>query len=227
MTLTERFLRAKHWLIFLLLFGLPFLFQIIMMVAVIASVGNEIRNGRQPDPATFMGPFFILFALVMVIVGATLFGWFWSIAIGLQEKIPANARMRTGMFKVCFFFPLVYISLFMIGITAMMISLSSLVENGVQPPLTLIFGSMAIIFPLHLVAMFCMFYCLYFIAKTLKTVELQRATTFSDFAGEFFMLWFYPVGVWIIQPKINRMVEDESGISIGGVGYNGYGPMDL
>jgi hypothetical protein len=28
-----------------------------------------------------------------------------------------------------------------------------------------------------------------------------------DFAGEFFLLWFYPVGIWIVQPKINKMVE--------------------
>jgi hypothetical protein len=30
---------------------------------------------------------------------------------------------------------------------------------------------------------------------------------FRDFAGEFFLVWFYPVGVWIIQPKINKMIE--------------------
>jgi hypothetical protein len=66
---------------------------------------------------------------------------------------------------------------------------------------------MAIIIPLHLFSMFCIFYCLYFVSKTFKTAELQRQTTFSDFAGEFFLLWFYPVGIWIVQPKINKMVE--------------------
>jgi len=57
----------------------------------------------------------------------------------------------------------------------------------------------------HLFSMFCLFYCLYFIAKALKTVELQRPVTFSDYAGEFFLLWFYPVGVWILQPRINQI----------------------
>jgi ABC-type multidrug transport system fused ATPase/permease subunit len=209
MTLTERFLRAKHWQIFLLVFGVPVLFQMIMLGAMIAIIGTDVSNGGQPDPQTFMGSFFAFFALLMVIVGATFFGWFWSIGIGLQEKIPVNARMKTGMFKVCFFFPLIYITIFVIGMAAMMFGLSSMIENNVQPAPAFIFGSMAIIFPLHLFAMFCMFYCLYFVAKTFKTVELQRATAFSDFAGEFFMFWFYPVGIWIIQPKINKMVEND------------------
>ena len=50
----------------------------------------------------------------------------------------------------------------------------------------------------------------YFVAKTYKTVELQRQVSFSDFAGEFFMIWFYPIGIWIIQPKLNKIIENES-----------------
>jgi bacteriorhodopsin len=66
-----------------------------------------------------------------------------------------------------------------------------------------------IFFLIHLFSMFCIFYVLYFAAKTFKTVELQREVRFSEFAGEFFMLWIFPIGVWILQPKINKMVEEE------------------
>jgi amino acid permease len=61
---------------------------------------------------------------------------------------------------------------------------------------------------LHLFSMFCTFYSLYFVAKTYKTVELQREVSFSDFAGEFFMICLCPIGIWIVQPKINKMIED-------------------
>jgi len=57
--------------------------------------------------------------------------------------------------------------------------------------------------------MFCIFYSLYFIAKELKSVELQKPVTFSDFAGEFFLLWFFPIGIWIIQPRINKIFESK------------------
>jgi len=59
--------------------------------------------------------------------------------------------------------------------------------------------------------LFCMFYCLYFNAKALKAAEWQRPVTFSDFAGEFFMIWFFPVGIWILQPRINKLFENKSG----------------
>jgi len=77
------------------------------------------------------------------------------------------------------------------------------IENGIGPNP----GIFGLIIPFHLFSMFCIFYCLYFVAKVFKTVELQRKVTFSDFAGEFFMIWFYPIGIWIVQPKINKMIE--------------------
>ena len=85
--------------------------------------------------------------------------------------------------------------------------MNGLMTNGTEPSVGLIGGLVAVIVPLHLFSMFCIFYSLYFVAKTFKTVELQREVNFSDFAGEFFMIWFYPIGIWIVQPKINKMIE--------------------
>jgi formate-dependent nitrite reductase membrane component NrfD len=64
--------------------------------------------------------------------------------------------------------------------------------------------------PLHFLSIFCIFFVLYFVAKTIKTVELQKATNFGDFAPEFLMLWFYVVGIWIIQPRVNRLVANKN-----------------
>lgn len=55
-----------------------------------------------------------------------------------------------------------------------------------------------------------MYYIMFFVAKTIKTVELQRQVKFGDFAGEFFLILYYPIGIWIIQPKINKMMEELS-----------------
>jgi hypothetical protein len=199
MTLTERFLKARHWQLFLLTFGLAMIFQFIIMGTMFASIGN----GEQPDPGAFLR-FFYAFPVMMAILTGTLFGWFWSIAIGLQKKLPANVTMKTSKFKIFFFIPLLYMVLISITVGAAMIGI---LEKGAEPNPALIAGLMAIILPLHLFSMFCMFYCLYFVSKTIKTIELQRETTFSDFAGEFFLIWFYPVGIWIIQPRINQMVD--------------------
>lgn len=203
MTFTERILKTKHWHLFLLTFGIPVIFQFIMIGTMLTSVGN----GTEPDPSA-MFFFFKVFPVLMIISAGTFFGWFWSIAIGLQRKVPANVKMKTKKFKVFFFIPMTYILLILIGMGTVMSGFPDMVESGDTPGIGRVGSMMGIIIPLHLFSMFCIFYSLYFVAKTLKTVELQRETTFSDFAGEFFMIWFYPIGIWIIQPKVNKMIEE-------------------
>jgi hypothetical protein len=199
-TVIEKFLKAKHWQLFLLMFGVPLLFQIFMMVTALANIGKD------SDPM-FMFNYFKLFPILMIIFMGVFFGWFWSIAIGLQNKIPSTVKMKVTKFKIFSFIPMVYMLFITIGIGSLFTWLPEAAKSGEQPDVGLFGIGMAVIVPLHLFSMFCIFYCLYFVAKTFKTVELQRETTFSDFAGEFFLIWFYPVGIWIVQPKVNKMVE--------------------
>ncbi|MDP4270035.1 MAG: hypothetical protein Q8909_07895 [Bacteroidota bacterium] len=182
----EKVLAAKHWQIFLMVFVLPFLCNIFF------PSGNP----------------FLVFKLapLLIILFAGGYGlWIWAISIGLQKRVPSEVTLKVKKFKVFFIIPMVYMFFFSF-IFAFPQHLDSTFENS---PF-LILQSMAIILPLHLFSMFCMFYTLYFASKTFKTVELQRQVTFSDFAGEFFLFWFFPVGVWVIQPKINKMIGDNN-----------------
>jgi hypothetical protein len=197
--MTDKFLKAKHWQLFLLTFGIPIIFQFIMMGSMMSNIGT----GTNPDP-TMMFSYMKLFPIMMIIFMGVFFGWFWSVAIGLQSKIPENVKMKVKKFKIFFFIPMAY----MLLITVFMgITMNGFMENGSEPSGGLIGSLVAVIVPLHLFSMFCIFYSLYFVAKTFKTVELQREVSFSDFAGEFFLIWFYPIGIWIVQPKINKMIE--------------------
>lgn len=186
----EKFLKAKHWQIFMVTFGLPFLIQIIMMPMTI--IGN--------DPTIMMN----VFPVIMILFMGGFLGWFWSIGVGLQIKVPNDVKMKVKKFKVFLIIPLIY----MLFISISMGSMFNGAFSGQEPSSGMIGSMVGIIVPLHLFSMFCIFYCLYFVAKTFKTVELQREVTFSDFAGEFFMIWFFPIGIWIVQPKVNKMIED-------------------
>lgn len=121
---------------------------------------------------------------------------------GLQDKIPQNAKLNTRAFKIFFSIPFIYILLISATVGA---KISGILETGEDGEL--IEKSIGVIIPLHLFSMFCIFYCLYFVSKTFKTAELQRKVSFSDFAGEFFLIWFFPIGIWIVQPKINKIAE--------------------
>jgi len=43
--------------------------------------------------------------------------------------------------------------------------------------------------------------------KTLNSAEMQKEAHFSDYIGDFFLLWVFPIGVWFIQPRINSLVN--------------------
>jgi len=55
----------------------------------------------------------------------------------------------------------------------------------------------------------CSIYTYYHTAKTIKLVEKGNTQRKPEFIGEFFLIWFYFIGVWILQPRINRLQEDD------------------
>ena len=195
------FLRARHWQIFVITFGIPFLAQAIFMFSIFSS----LVNSRNPDPTIIFGYFKFFPVLMLLFMGGT-FGWFWSIAIGLQKMVPPETKMKTVLFKVFFFIPLIYI--FCVLASVGLFFNADILKGTNEPPLW-IFGAFAIILPVHFFSMFCIFYCMFFAPKTLKTVELKRAATFSDFVGEFFLMWFNFIGIWILQPRINKIVQGQ------------------
>ena len=162
----------------------------------------SVKPGANLD-LSIIRDFIKFLPVFMTFFMSIIFGWFWSITIGLQEKIPENAKIEITKFKIFFFIPLIYILIFSIYHGSM---IDGLMENTTQSN-GLMRISPAIIGPLHLFSTFCIFYIIYFVTKTIKTVELQRQVSFSDFSGDFFMIWLYPIGIWTIQPRVNKIIE--------------------
>lgn len=61
-------------------------------------------------------------------------------------------------------------------------------------------------FYLTLSVLFCMGYLCFFVAKSIRSFEMEREAKFGDYSKLFFALWFFPLGVWYIQPKIIHIV---------------------
>jgi hypothetical protein len=123
---------------------------------------------------------FALFAGLTLLFIFGFLGWFWSMGSFLDSIVQPELRLGMKLFRVAVIYPMFYLPLFM----AFFLSLS------VMPML------FVMIFPLHLLAMSCMFYLLYFVSKSLVLAETSKAASFYDYAGPFFLLWFFPIGVW-------------------------------
>lgn len=180
----ERFLKAKHWMIFIIIFVIPYSLEAIAMIIT----ENDIDKMIYFKPVT----------LIIFFLG--LFGWFWSIVTGLQGNMPEGVKMKVRKFKILLIFPMIYIP-FAFNLSS---TLGNSFEESNGVVITLLFAT---IFIFHILSMFGLIYSFYFVAKTYKTVELQREVIFSDFAGELFMFMIFPIGVWILQPRINLMIS--------------------
>ncbi len=215
--MTNTFLKAKHWQLFIIIFGIPMLATIIMTSSMAAKMSGFIEG--EIDPAMMMGQviavtssFMKAFGLIMTFTILTLWGWYWSVGTKLQEKIPQEAKMNVRKFAFFYVIGFLY-SFFFVGLMVFIASYLPMIINGVFS-LSALSWVMSILGVVHLLAIFAMFYCMYFVAKTIKTAEMQREMTFGNFVGEFLLIWFFPIGVWILQPRINALAEKD--ISSGG-----------
>jgi len=218
------FLKLKHWQLFGLLLCTYLVFQIAGTTTVISSqsaikkvsehnffvfkttsvissqeiareVSTDIPKWEKSIKISKHSPTVILFFFVLC-------GWFYVVAVSLNKKLPATVKMNLTKFKWFFFIPITYGFLFYLFAYLV---LFDRVSNGEQ----LNWGfSVLVIILSYLFSAFCAFYCIYFNAKLLKAVELQRPVTFRDYVFEFFLFWLFPIGVWLIQPRMNRIFSE-------------------
>jgi hypothetical protein len=181
----KKFLTIKHWQLFVLLLCLPFIFEIISISFM--SSGN-------------IDGLLLLMPIAMILTVGLMMGWLYTLGANLYLKLPHNSGLNIRLFKVFIVIP----ALYMLGLSVII----AIAGMGKLSDLGAAFY-LLIVLPLHLFSMFCIFYCLRFVAKALKSAEYQRNTTFSDYAGEFFLFWFFPVGVWILQPRINKLFAEQ------------------
>ncbi|MNK27373.1 hypothetical protein D3C87_457280 [compost metagenome] len=200
------FLRAKHWQIFVPLIVIPFAIIIGVGIASVFIINMVENNTDRAEDLTW--PIYFL-PLVSVLCGFIQFAWFWSVLTKLSTLLPYDrVRMPAKRIKVFFFIPIVYFCLIPLFIVF-------IIRNTANPEPAQIVQMISIgisLFFLHLFSVFCLFHTIYFAAKTIASAELQRNATFSDFAADFFLIWLFPIGIWFVQPRINKLVDKANGL---------------
>jgi hypothetical protein len=187
------FLTAKHWHLFLLYLVIPMMVHLYYMSTIITEGPEALFSSMM-----YYGP--VIFILML----GTLFGWLYTVGISLQSRLPEGVKMPVVRFKLFLFIPLVY----MTGALTFFFWLIAQFTSGATITPTFLFGTIAVLLPIHFFSVFCIFHSFWFVAKSLKSVELQKDVTISDYAGEFALIWFFFIGVWIIQPRINNMFAE-------------------
>jgi hypothetical protein len=200
----ERLLKAKHWQIFLLQVGIPLVLHIGMIIAIIITAISHQYDHQAP--AELFTIIMVFVPLIVLISIGSLLAWQWSAGHALQRLIPEHARMKMKLFKACIIVPAIYFGLLLIILLIIMGNVASDPEHFRPDPRYLI--ALVVIVPMHFFMIFSMFHNMVFVAKAIKTAELQRPVTFGDYGLEFVLNWFLFIGIWFLQPRINKLVNE-------------------
>ena len=126
----------------------------------------------------------------------------WTYAIGIygQEKLEylKLPTLDTKLFKTnIILFPILLIVSFLL-------SPEQTAENT-QPE----FNTQTILLmPITLYMFFAFFQTIVFSCKTLAIIELKREVKFSDYLVNLILTLFLIIGVWILQPKITKLIAE-------------------
>ena len=121
-------------------------------------------------------------------------GWLvWMYAAGsfLHFAVKPALRLNLRFFLFTVLFPIVYIVISPIFILRSRTIISDL------------------LLPVRLFAMFCVLYDMHFVAKNLMLGEESRYLSFPDYWHLFFLVYFFPIGIWWIQTRVNRLHLNE------------------
>ncbi len=184
----RKFLLAKHWHYFIAAFILP-----LSILTLGIFLPFYVLNGATP---------FIAIPLSILIAQMVVYFWLWNIGKVLFSKLPFYISKEYALFKWLIIIPTA-VSLL---IFAFLLSGAFILGMGYLSFSSILFSSMIIVLPLWILLLITKFYCFYFVAKVLKSFEKQRNVRQVEFLGDFLLLVFFPVGIWFIQPRINRLV---------------------
>lgn len=126
--------------------------------------------------------------------------WIYAIGIYGQEKLE-HLKLPTLNSK---FFRINIILFPILLILSFLLSPEQTAENTQAE-----FNSQTIVLiPISIYMFFALFQTIVFSCKTLAMIELKREVNFSDYLVNFILMLFFIIGVWILQPKITKLIAE-------------------
>ena len=130
-----------------------------------------------------------IYLIKIVLISLVYIVWIYMLGRALNACIPARFRLSETFQQIFLFvFVIIFVPLLMFS------------------DLVVTFYGWAVWIPFMM--LFSLVYLFYFASKALTSAEKGRRTSFGDHIAELFLLLFAWVGIWFIQPRINKLWEE-------------------
>ena len=113
--------------------------------------------------------------------------WCFAIGLELSEQLPRKVRLSKTMFTINGF-------VLILSIITLTIFFDRYFESS---------GFLGFIWVVYL--MYAMLHFSFYPGKALKSIELNKEAKIRDYIGYSFLIIFWPIGIWWIQPKLNKI----------------------
>jgi hypothetical protein len=125
---------------------------------------------------------------ILLLVGMTIyFSWILLVGHGLYQFLPDKIELNYNLFLINSF----------IWLTAYIIVMVISDGQGMT------FSGVEAIPGFYVFFTFLHF--LMFPARTLKSIEKDKKADIGECIGDFFLIVFLPIGIWFLQPRINKV----------------------
>lgn len=135
----------------------------------------------------------LVVATIGLFMMLVLFAWMFSVGAWCDSKLPEERKSGIALYAASFLLPIVYLLMYILLV------LPHLGPDAPprQPPLWML--------PMHMLSMVGIFYALWFTARKFKSLLENQDADFLIFSSTFFLLFIFPLGIWIIQPNVNQL----------------------
>jgi hypothetical protein len=129
-------------------------------------------------------------------------GWIYAVGCSMNKSIPQRLRPQKSYFK----FSCLFILVALFGV--MLTGGYNINQDNIQD-----YGYKAwVLIPFSFYLIWSMLYIFAFAARMLESVIEGQVVGFSDALKAFFGFWFFPIGLWYIQPAVQRILQSQSEI---------------
>ncbi|WP_143164980.1 hypothetical protein [Chryseolinea serpens] len=173
-------LRLKHWQVFLLAWG-PHAISMLQLMLAPETVGATLP----------------LWLLVVTIGTTNCFIWAWKIMAGMNQIYPAANILA---FKIAFWIPCISTLTFVANLVY------DLFFHKREPTGI---NSLAFWIGTGILSSVCILFGLMLIGRMVRAVELKRTPLIGEHLFESLIMLIPPVGVWIVQPRLNRILASQ------------------
>jgi hypothetical protein len=172
-------LRTKHWQVFLLAWG-PHAFSILQLIFAPKTIGDN----------------FLLWFLLLIVGTTNSFIWAWRVMVEMKRMYPTNILA----FKIAYWIPAISILVFIAELTY-----NFLIHKRAPSKI----NSLMVWATIGILSLVCIAFGLLFIGRMLKAVELKRTPTVREHLFESIVMLVPPIGVWIVQPRLNEIYANQ------------------